>query len=496
MSLFDGYRGAHGVYNISASAVPDDNGKIKGRAATVKSPVTAELWDDHLMGKQGLGVIPINEQSMCKFGAIDIDDYRLNASSIARTVQDNKLPLLVCKTKSGGVHLYLCCSEFIPAKTMYGKLKEIASFLGFGNSEIFPKQTKILIDRGDIGQWINMPYFGGFNTERYCLDEGFRKLPVEKFMAFASERIVSPEQLTSMKLTGDNLYGGPPCLQVLTRTGFPQGVRNQGLFALGVYAQKSNPDGWQADLEKLNNEYMKPPLTPKEVLGVVSSLTKKKYNYACQTEPIKSHCDTNKCRACKFGVGGLTGMPLMGSLTKLNTTPPIWFVEVQGGSKIELSTEELQSPTLFQRRCMETLNVMPPILKRDTWEITIAGLMENVNVVDVPHEATVQGMLKEHLKTYCGGSVQGKSMDELLLGKPYTSAERHYFRLKDFQAYLKRIKFDDMKTNKITSTIKSFGGEHGFSNLKGVGTNYWSIPIFENRQTESFDTPSFGGNAL
>ena len=491
MKLFEGYMGAYGVYNVPVDAIPDENGKIKGRAATKKAPVTAELWHSHLMGEQGLGVVPINESSQCRFGAIDIDEYSaIGIEDVNSRIQENNLPLLVCRSKSGGIHLYLLCKEFVPAKLIYGKLKEIASFLGFGNSEIFPKQTQILIERGDIGQWINMPYFGGFNTERYCLDDKGRVLDIEKFCHYASEKEISKEDLVNLKLFQENLSGGPPCLQMLTKQGFPPGTRNNGLFALGVYAQKAHPDTWETQLENLNNLYMKPPLTPKEVLGTIQSLKKKKYNYTCQSEPIKSFCDVNKCRLCKHGVGGLTGMPVMGALTKVNTSPPIWFLEVQGGSnKIELSTEELQNPIAFQRRCMEVINIMPPVVKRDFWEMKIQELLTNVMIIDVPEESTPTGMMLEHLKTFCMGTVQGKTMDDLLLGKPYTSTESHYFRLKDFIAYLKRLKFDDLRNNRITSVIKTYGGEHGFSNLKGLGTNWWKIPIFKNRQLEGFETP-------
>jgi hypothetical protein len=359
MKLFEGYMGAHGVYNIDANAVPDENGKVKGRAATIRTPVTVELWNKHLCGEQGLGIIPINEKSEVRFGAIDIDEYKLGELSITdirKTIRDAHLPLVICRSKSGGLHLYMFCKEFIPAKAMYAKLKEIASFLGFGTAEVFPKQTQLLVDRGDIGQWINVPYFDAAETERYCIDDQGRKMPIERFVLYAQEMELDPNALRTLPVSHELLSGGPPCLNVLAARGFPAGTRNNGLFNLGVYAMKVDPDGWPVLVEQLNNRYMDPPLPPREVIGVVQSLKKKEYNYSCSQEPLKSVCDVNKCRLCKYGVGGLTGMPVMGTLTKVNTTPPIWFLDVQGGTRMELSTEELQNPTRFQKRCMDTLN--------------------------------------------------------------------------------------------------------------------------------------------
>ena len=40
---------------------------------------------------------------------------------------------------------------------MKSKLKAMAEALGYGGSEIFPKQTEILVERGDTGNFLNLP---------------------------------------------------------------------------------------------------------------------------------------------------------------------------------------------------------------------------------------------------------------------------------------------------------------------------------------------------
>ena len=44
---------------------------------------------------------------------------------------------------------------------------ELAAGIGYGGVEIFPKQREVLVDRGDIGSWLNMPYFEGETSVRY-----------------------------------------------------------------------------------------------------------------------------------------------------------------------------------------------------------------------------------------------------------------------------------------------------------------------------------------
>ena len=51
------------------------------------------------------------------------------------------------------------------------KAAEISSALGHGRCEIFPKQEQILVERGDVGNFINLPYFDSEQTLRYAIIE-------------------------------------------------------------------------------------------------------------------------------------------------------------------------------------------------------------------------------------------------------------------------------------------------------------------------------------
>ena len=63
INLFSGLTRAYGLWD----------GK---KQTTVKAQLTPKHYEDHLAGKISLGVIPIAEDSKCKFGAIDIDDHK------------------------------------------------------------------------------------------------------------------------------------------------------------------------------------------------------------------------------------------------------------------------------------------------------------------------------------------------------------------------------------------------------------------------------------
>src|SRR5665213_2054700 len=155
-ATFAGMSQAYGTYDMSSPTIREQDGKREGRALTKRAPVTVDLWQRHLSGEMGLGIVPIRDDSTCLFGAIDVDVYDgVDHQGVAVKLARMGIPLVVCRSKSGGIHLFAFAAEPIPALSMQKKLRDVAAVLGYGTSEIFPKQSKILVEQGDCGQWIN-----------------------------------------------------------------------------------------------------------------------------------------------------------------------------------------------------------------------------------------------------------------------------------------------------------------------------------------------------
>ena len=184
-SLFTGLKLAYGSYRPNEDNGP---GKQKGQYRVVSEEIDddrlIDLWNNHLEGKESLGIVPICEDNTCVWGAIDIDTYPLDlAELIERLVKRGEMPFVVARSKSGGAHVYCFVSEPVSAALMQSKLKEIAASFGYGTAEIFPKQTKLLLEKGDRGNILNMPYFGGASSTRYAHnDEGEGILDLEVFL--------------------------------------------------------------------------------------------------------------------------------------------------------------------------------------------------------------------------------------------------------------------------------------------------------------------------
>lgn len=508
MEVFTGMEEAHGTYIITDEIRED--GKREGKAFTTREPVLLRHWIEHLAGKQTLGIIPIRKDNSCMWGAIDIDVYDLDIETLAKKVSSRDLPLVPFRSKSGGCHLVMFMKEPVSASRMQKKLREIAASLGYGQSEIFPKQSEVLLERGDMGNWLNMPYFGGERTSRYALDAKGESLSLTEFVEVVeSERITEAEfKKIEVRDTVAGFEHAPPCLQALIAQGFPSGTRNNGLFDLGVYARKAYPDDWKTRLEEFNAQYMDPPLESKEVQNTVKQLEKKDYGYKCSDLPLKGFCNAGVCRTLRFGIGR-NSLPDIGGLARIPSDQPVWFLTIET-ARVELTTEQLQNQRLFQRVCMDAIKRTPHPIPERQWVDLIQGLMDKCEDIEIPPEASMAGHFFNLLESFCtDGNMSAVSKEDLFRGKPWTDEEKGltYFRMQDLEEYLTRHNFRNytrtqisariMEINKKSDRIREAGDQkaHTFFKIKGRGVNVWSVPMYE-YQNESFDLPDFGGDKL
>src|SRR6056300_1364414 len=109
-SIFEGLKIAYGQYQKGEHT---ENGKQKGKAFIVRKNVTDDLWENHLKGiGPALGIIPINENNSCKWGCIDIDEYDFDHKALVDDIRSKNFPLVVCRSKSGGAHVFLFTKDF------------------------------------------------------------------------------------------------------------------------------------------------------------------------------------------------------------------------------------------------------------------------------------------------------------------------------------------------------------------------------------------------
>ena len=447
-SIFLGLDIAYGQYQPGERG---ENGKQKGKAFICRGDVRDPLWSDHLEGKgPALGIIPITQNNDCRWGCIDIDEYNFDHLSLIQSIRKLNLPLIVCRSKSGGAHVFLFTKENIPASLMQSKLKEIAIVLGHEGCEIFPKQTEILVERGDTGNFLNLPYYNQMKGLRYAIGDNGDALALEQFYTAYDKYSCTRGDVENLQITNEKREEafpfGPPCLNKLATTGFGQGSRNNALFNIAVFYKQSQPDTWEDKIVEANLKHMDPPLSNSEVQQLIKSVNRKGYDkYRCKDAPINAVCQAGLCRTKRFGVGyGEEEMPVLGSLTKYTSNPPQWFLDV-GESRIELKTEQLYSPNLFALACLDQANLIVPIPKPKDWkQHFLKPMMSNLQEVEPLESLDPTNELTGLLQDWTTNRQSARTLDDIFNKLPYTDDKREftYFRMEDFYSFLKKNNWD------------------------------------------------------
>jgi len=500
MHRFRGFDKAYGSYNPDLAKADIRVGKIeiKSTAFTRRASVTLELWRAHLEGKQPLGIIPIRDNDTCVWSCIDIDDYSIDVLEILNKIKDFKLPLISCASKSGGLHNFLFTKDPpIAASLIQLRQREWAAQLGFGSAEVFPKQSKVAVDRGDLGSWLNMPYFG---NERWAYRPDGTLMPLEEFLDLADIMEQTKDEIyedttgyakrgkIKEAVSATDFTDGPPCLAHLANIGLAQGSRNNGIIAFGIYAKKKYPTLWPEVLDRWNRDVCIPPLPVTELADIIRRLEKKDYYYPCKEQPIVAHCNSAVCRTRRFGVASdnVDEAPITSGLTILPTEPPLWFMDVNN-HRLEFTTDQLLNFNAFQKVCAERVQLYFIPMAQKSWGRVILSLMKEVNRLEVTPEMGLPGQFIELLDDFVNNQFRAQMKDEILLGRPWLdeNESKHYFRLRDLNKFLNEANFKVYTAAQITTRLRALGGDKHFFKLKDPtkkddnykGVNVWWVPM-------------------
>lgn len=500
-NLFAGLPRAYGTYVVDEQ---QSEGTVKksGRAKTIAKAWGDEQWKAHLAGTYGLGIVPIRDDGTCMWAAIDIDEYAVDVpKKLCEFVQRQQLPAVVCRTKSGGGHLYFFFSEPIAAGIVRDRLRDFAKSLGFAGAEVFPKQSSLNPDIGETGNWLNMPYFNGDKeTLRYAYNaRGKAILDVDEFLDYAEALRLSEAAFRALEIPDveHDFEDGPPCLQRLAASKVGSGGRNIALFQFAMYAKSKFRDaGWQDKVLEYNSRYFDPSLPYQEVRSVISQHEKKEYRYKCTEEPMASVCKRDVCLRRQFGIAGrgvavaiVEVERMIGDLKKLvyfniagkpTKDPPKWLLTVND-EPVEFSTAELQNQRQFQARCMEKINLIPESIPTPEWNRILQACLDRVEIVEVPFETSPLGLLLNQLSNYIALLGTAQSRNDLFRGLALKEEDAYLFKADAFAAYLSERMRTTINMPDVWARLHECGvtrHETTVSEGKSIRKlNYWRVPL-------------------
>ena len=484
--IFDGNRDVYGRSELTGEVDPV-SGKQKAKSWLEKRPTTPEVWEQHLDGTTAIGQVPIRTDACITWGAVDVDVYdgRLRIEDLQSKINEYNLPFTLCRSKSGGAHLYIFFSSPIEARLARAKINEFATFFGQGGSEIFPKQDRIVesADNTDVsyGNWVNMPYDGP-SSLRYGLQaDGTSAMNPSEFVDHVEATKIDPEAFLLLPIPIDfeePFPDGPPCLNhIFTKELDMTTGNNVSLFNLATYFKKSGEENWEQEVSNWNGKFTR-RLPDKELQATIFKSQKKKdYNYQCGECYLKAYCNSKECAKRPFGIDESGIDPDNKSLIVLMTDPKIYYVTMKG-VQVQLSTDQLMSHPLFCKRLLEELQiVVTETMERKDWLKLVQSWMKVATVIWPPKEMTPRGQLKEILEHWRKTATEDH--ERMVQGNPVTNAQGDLmFRSRDLTEMLKQERFTLMTQAELNVALQHFlkGTTKRYRTQDNSSIRYWLIP--------------------
>jgi hypothetical protein len=510
IKYFEGYSRAYGVADMSTLKVDQESGKQKPDYRWNDEELTEQVYLNHLSGTQSIGVQPCNENSQARFGVIDVDPKNytnFDKKFFIDIIQDYNLPLIPILSKSGGLHLYLFMSEFVPAVLIRSFLSNLLPLFKLKpDCEIFPKQTTLTKDNetGQLnkGNFINLPYFK--KSERVAINIDGTSFTFDQFIAVVDSNITTPENLKTIteSIEQKDLEGvdadfddGPPCLahlsKIMKNPGFDG--KDRFMYNYHVFVKLKFGDNWQQKVMNAPVKYFEPihanAWDVSTLKAKVRSWAKSEKGYTCTQSPLNDHCKKGLCVKKKFGIlaGSKGSYPVLSNLRKIDLDPePEYEFDItkpDGQSTATVHCKSIEHLTDQRKRrnsIARAAGFPPPIIKSQEDQIVLEALFTTQTVINPP----VGTSPKEKLHDVIHAKINGpKAMNDAAFKSGTVLIEEGYayFRFEKFYDKLKakNWKYSEDKTGVMMKT-----------NYKKCDIDFLEQKRFPTKEKGKYNTPT------
>ena len=220
----------------------DVYGHEEGRC--VKEPLNIARFQDHLYGREAIGVypmVPLGNDYACVWGCSDIDIEDINlAITLHQTLKAAGVTSWIERSRSKGYHVWVFVSDLVPAVDMRRMLLLAHQVCEIPAREVNPKQETL--SHGQYGNYVRLPYFNGGNetpTKRVILDPNtLEPMPLARFLSGAFPTKNSPALIKQLA----QMYVPPAPLRQINITD-PSGSVEEVLRLVGPLARVIWRDG-------------------------------------------------------------------------------------------------------------------------------------------------------------------------------------------------------------------------------------------------------------
>lgn len=484
-TLFRGSRSCYGIH-IPETEDTTEGEKRKGKSFTKQAPIEEEHYAAHIAGDLSLGVVPIDHENNVNFMAIDVDVYPMNPIKYSALFLKHSLPFVCFRSKSGGLHAYCFFTNPTPAESALECLHSVRSVLGLAKTtETFPKQRRLALN--SVGNWINLPYFGGERTQRYAYDYQGTPMSFEVAMEYCMSLRCS---IKSLKDTIEHLpfSPAPPCLQTLYINGeVTAGAHNRNIFMfnVGCYLKSRFGDEFESRVQLVNTSLPEPMTQVELDKTVILSHKKGSYSYQCDNPTLSLYCDKAICETREYGKGSDTVSDFnFETLTQVQSSPPYYKWIINGVEMIFYGEDELRKQDKFIDYCIRHLHKCPNRLKGAKWTAILNKSLGTLQIEKVSEgeEVSSDMLFASYFREFMESRAFAMNIGQVKMGKVFKDIERNVFvfRVEDLVQFLdgtKRFKYPTL--NQLHSRLKLYGASASKTYDQQLKKTFrtWHLPL-------------------
>jgi len=278
----------------------------------IKQQLTDEVYHDHILGNDRIGVYPNIEGSKVKWCAVDIDEDSFEkVLNVYNDLKSLGLYPYIERSKSKGFHIWIFFNEWVVAVKVRLIAEMILKKFEY-KFEVFPKQDEVEVGR--FGNFIFLPFFGGsviedrtvfIDTEnkiRIAKMEELHKIkltPIKQLDKIISDNNLVRESFAVSKAPTDkdtHFFTELPCVENMKK-GAIAGHRNEVSFRLAIHMKETGLHQDEAVVLMADwNSKNQPPLPESELDTTITSVYAGNYkSYGCETPIIQHYCDKTNC---------------------------------------------------------------------------------------------------------------------------------------------------------------------------------------------------------
>lgn len=169
--------------------------------ACIKSPLTREVFAEHLEGTSPIGVypmVPLKDDWYTVWGCSDIDIEDLAGTiTIRDSLAAAGVHAFIEKSRSKGYHVWVFASQPVLARDMRRMLLAAHQVADYPAREVNPKQ-ETLASTKQYGNYVRLPY-PNFNdmdkANRRIITDDQTPLTLDEFLDTAEAHLVSPDEV-------------------------------------------------------------------------------------------------------------------------------------------------------------------------------------------------------------------------------------------------------------------------------------------------------------